>query len=158
MSGRLAGRVALVTGGARGQGRAHALRLAEDGADIVVLDRCAPIDGVSYPLPTPADLDETVKLVEELDRRIVAVQADVRDLAALGEVVDTALDQFGRESMAPPMQAMHGLPIPWVEPRDIADAVAWLVSDEARYVTGVALPVDGGVTWPVKAPQLTAGG
>jgi NAD(P)-dependent dehydrogenase (short-subunit alcohol dehydrogenase family) len=56
--------------------------------------------------------------------------------------------------MAPPMLAMHGLPIPWVEPRDIADAVAWLVSDEARYVSGVALPVDGGVTWPFKAPHL----
>jgi (+)-trans-carveol dehydrogenase len=284
VSGALTGRVAFITGAARGQGRAHALRLAQDGANIIALDRCGPIDSVGYPLPTPDDLEHTVKLVEDLGREIVAVQADVRDLAALENVVGTALQRLGRidivvanagiagfgaalelserdwqemidinltgawktvratvpaiieqgqggtvvltssaaglmafpgiahyvaakhgvvglmkalavelaphrirvnsvhpthvdtpmihnpltwqlfspeaanpnrDTIAAPMQAMHGLPISWVDPSDIANAVGWLVSDEARYVTGVALPVDGGITWPFKSPHIT---
>jgi SDR family mycofactocin-dependent oxidoreductase len=283
MTGPLTGRVAFITGAARGQGRAHALRLAQDGASIIAVDRCGPIDSVGYPLATHDDLEQTVKLVESLDRQIVGVQADVRDLAALENAVDTALQRLGRidivianagiagfgaalelserdwqemidinltgawktvraavpaiiergeggtvvltssvaglmafpgiahyvaakhgvvglmkalavelaphrirvnsvhpthvdtpmihnpltwqlfspgaanpsrDSMAAPMQAMHGLPISWVDPGDIANAAAWLVSDEARYVTGVALPVDGGITWPFKAPHI----
>ncbi|MCW0214802.1 MAG: mycofactocin-coupled SDR family oxidoreductase [Pseudonocardia sp.] len=96
----LAGRVALITGGARGQGRAHAVTLARAGADVVVCDLAAPVEGVDYPPATPADLDETVRAVEALDRRCLAVRADVRDLAAMQDVVDRALTGFGRLDIA----------------------------------------------------------
>ncbi|MGH3950386.1 MAG: SDR family NAD(P)-dependent oxidoreductase, partial [Pseudonocardiaceae bacterium] len=76
--GKLEGKVAVITGGARGQGRAHAVRLAEEGADIVICDIAAPVASVPYPLATPSDLDETVKLVEERGGRCVALVADVR--------------------------------------------------------------------------------
>ncbi|MGC5614910.1 mycofactocin-coupled SDR family oxidoreductase [Georgenia sp. Z1491] len=95
MAGRLEGKVALVSGGARGQGRSHALRLAEEGADIITFDVVAPIDGVEYPAPTAEDLAETVAQVEALDRRIVARTADVRDWAAVKAVVDEGVAELG---------------------------------------------------------------
>ncbi|GAA4558763.1 mycofactocin-coupled SDR family oxidoreductase [Pseudonocardia xishanensis] len=269
MSGPLTGKVALVTGAARGQGRSHALRLAEDGADIIAVDICGQIDTVHYPMSNPADLDETVAEVEKLDRRIVARQADVRDAATLNKVVAEGIAELGRidiivanagiacqsvrESddlqtfldtvavnltgvyntvhaavdklieqgsgsiiLTGSTQALSGrggngsgaqdgytaskhgvtglmrtwsywlapkgirvntvnptgvdspmvnndviaewleqdpdaagvlanhMPVPVVAPRDISAAVAWLASDESRYVTGVALPVDAG--------------
>jgi (+)-trans-carveol dehydrogenase len=269
--GRAAGRVAFVTGAARGQGRSHAVRLAEEGADIVAVDLCDQIGTVPYGMATPDDLAETAKLVEQLDRRVVTAQADVRDSAALQAAVDEGLSQFGHldivcanagigsfgmahelddqtwqdmidvnltgvwrtckaviphlsdgasivitssgaglkgmanlghyvaakhgviglmrtlaNELAPHMirvntvhptsvdtpmvgnqatlalfrpdlenpgledaretfLSLHLLPIEWLEPRDISNAVLWLASDEARYVTGVALPVDAGV-------------
>jgi NAD(P)-dependent dehydrogenase (short-subunit alcohol dehydrogenase family) len=88
--GRQDGRVAFVTGAARGQGRAHAARLAADGADIVALDICRDIDSMDYPNAGPDDLDETVKLVENEGRRIVARQAGVREADAVEQVVATA--------------------------------------------------------------------
>jgi len=94
--GRVEGKVAFITGAARGQGRAHAVRLAEEGADVIAIDVCQDIATVPFPGPTEADLQETVKAVEALDRRIVAQQADVRDLGALQRVVDEGLSQFGR--------------------------------------------------------------
>jgi (+)-trans-carveol dehydrogenase len=272
--GRLEGKVAIVTGAARGQGRSHAVRLAEEGADIVAIDICRQIESVAYPMATPEDLEETVKLVEDLDRRIVAHRADVRDGAALQRISAAAVADFGHIDVvvgnqgifskaaptwelsdaqwqdtvsvnltgyfelvravvpamieggrggsiifissllgtkgAPNMShyaaAKHGviglmqclthelaphmirvntinptmvltpmidneyayrlfrpdvesptladfavpssggnlLPVPWVEAVDISNAVVWLASDEARYVTGVALPVDAG--------------
>ena len=93
--GRVEGEVAFITGAARGQGRAHAIRLAEEGADIVAVDLCHDVATVPFPLATEADLQETVKAVEALDRRIVAHQADVRDLSALQGAVDEGLSQFG---------------------------------------------------------------
>jgi SDR family mycofactocin-dependent oxidoreductase len=278
MSGRVAGKVAFVTGAARGQGRSHALRLAEEGADIIGVDLCAPVERVPITMPTRADLDETVRGVEALDRRIIAEIADVRDQEALDGVVARALAEFGHidivcgnagiftpgttwELDEPTWQTMidinltgvwhtikatvphmikadsggsiiltssfsgqrgiahtshytaakHGvlglmrtlanevgthmirvnailpcnvatemilndmtyqlyrpdlehptredfeaiaktqfiLPIPYVQPVDISNAVLWLASDEARYVTGVALQVDAG--WNAKA-------
>lgn len=275
MAGRVEGKVALITGAARGQGRSHAVRLAEEGADIIALDVCEDIATSVIPLATEDDLAETAKLVEDLDRRIVTRKADVRDLAALQSVVDDGLSEFGHidivsanagiadfgeahelteqqwdemlavnitgvwktcRAVIPAMieagnggsivltsstaglmglantahytTAKHGvvglmrtlanelaphmirvnsvhpttvatdmilndstyalfrpdldnptledakesfvglnmLPIPWVEPRDISNAVLWLASDEARYVTGVALPIDAGST------------
>jgi SDR family mycofactocin-dependent oxidoreductase len=94
--GKLDGKVALVSGAARGQGRSHAVRLAEEGADIIGFDLCKQMDTVAYPMATPDDLKETVRLVEELDRRIVVAEADVRDSAAVEQVVSEGVGQFGR--------------------------------------------------------------
>jgi SDR family mycofactocin-dependent oxidoreductase len=266
--GPLAGKVALITGAARGQGRAHAVRLASEGADIIGVDICAPIASVPYPLATPDDLAATVKLVEDTGARIVARESDVRDRASLSEAVAAGVDELGRLDIVvanagiAPMQsgddgwrdvidvnltgvyntikaaipalikqgsggstvlissaaglagvgspdagsvgyaaAKHGvvglmrvyanllakqnirvnslhptgvetpmidndftrgwlakmaaesdspgsmgnaLPVEVLQPEDIANAVAWLVSDQARYITGVTLPVDAG--------------
>jgi SDR family mycofactocin-dependent oxidoreductase len=270
---RLDGKVAFVTGAARGQGRSHAVRLAEEGADIVAVDIASQIDTVPYPMATPDDLAETVDEVEALDRRIVASQVDVRDYDALKAALDDAVGRLGRldivaanagivsfgtaeelseqawqdmidvdltgvwhtvkaaiphlraagggsivitssdaglkgqantghyvaakhgvvglmrtlanelapdmvrvntihpgsvdtdmiqnqalyhlflpdhegditrEEVAPALQTVSALPIPWVESVDISDAVLFLASDEARYITGVTLPVDAG--------------
>jgi SDR family mycofactocin-dependent oxidoreductase len=266
--GPLTGKVALITGAARGQGRAHALRLAADGAAIIAVDLCAQIASVPYPLATPDDLAATVKLVEDTGARIVARRGDVRDLTSLGAALQAGLDELGRLDIVvanagiAPMQAgadgwrdvidvnltgvyhtvevaipamigqgdggsivlissaaglagigsgdagsigyaaaKHGLvglmrvyanllapygirvnsvhptgvdtpminneftrqwlaqlvsqsgsppdmgnalPVQVLQPDDIANAVAWLVSDQARYVTGITLPVDAG--------------
>ncbi|MER6810260.1 mycofactocin-coupled SDR family oxidoreductase [Spirillospora sp. NPDC000708] len=274
MSGRVEGKVAFITGAGRGQGRSHAVRLAEEGADIIAVDICKQIDTVPIPMSTPEDLEETVAQVEKAGRRIHAVQADVRDYDALKAAVDEGVSRFGRldiilanaglaadgdaiekmdeklwrdsidvnltgvwhtvkaavphvidggrggaivltssvgglkshpnianyiaskhgvvglmrsmavefaqhnirvnsvhptqvnspmlmndltyrmfrpdldnptqEDMAPISQLMHALPVPWVEPVDISNAVLFLVSDEGRYVTGVPLPIDAG--------------
>ncbi|MCU1651497.1 MAG: NAD(P)-dependent oxidoreductase, partial [Pseudonocardia sp.] len=93
---RLEGKVAFVTGAARGQGRSHAIRLAEEGADIIAVDIASQIDTVPFPMATPDDLAETVMEVEALDRRIVASQADVRDYAAVKAALDTGVAQLGR--------------------------------------------------------------
>ncbi|MFZ2173621.1 MAG: mycofactocin-coupled SDR family oxidoreductase [Rhodococcus sp. (in: high G+C Gram-positive bacteria)] len=96
MSGRVSGKVALITGAARGQGRAHAVRLAEEGADVIVVDVCAPLPSVPYEPATPEDLQETVRLVEKTGRQAVSGIVDVRDLAALRRIVDDAVGQLGR--------------------------------------------------------------
>ncbi|MFI5718451.1 mycofactocin-coupled SDR family oxidoreductase [Nocardia sp. NPDC051750] len=97
MSGRLSGKVAFVTGAARGQGRAHALRLAAEGADIIAVDLCAPLpSAVPYDSATPEDLDETVRLVEGTGGKIYAAVADTRDLPALRAAVDEGVARFGR--------------------------------------------------------------
>jgi (+)-trans-carveol dehydrogenase len=93
---RVEGKVALVTGAARGQGRSHAVRLAEEGADIIAVDVCADILGVPYAGGSEADLNETVNLVEALERRIVASVADVRDYRRLAAVIDAGVSEFGR--------------------------------------------------------------
>jgi SDR family mycofactocin-dependent oxidoreductase len=273
MAGRVEGKVAFVTGAARGQGRSHALRLAQEGADIIAVDIGKQIDSVPMPMATPDDLNQTVRQVEELDRRIVATQTDVRDYAGLKRALDDGVAQLGRldivaanagiasfgpaeelseeawqdmidvnltgvwhtckaaiphlkaggrggsiiltssaaglkgyanvshyvsakhgvvglmrtlaqelaphmirvnsihptqvdtpmimnetafrlflpdhehptvEDFAPVSQTMNALPIPWVDPVDISNAVLFLASDEARYITGVPLPVDAG--------------
>jgi SDR family mycofactocin-dependent oxidoreductase len=92
----LEGKVAFITGAARGQGRSHALTLAKAGADIIAVDICDQIDTVAYPMASPADLDETRRLVEDQDRRIIARQADVRSLSALQAVVTEGVAEFGR--------------------------------------------------------------
>jgi (+)-trans-carveol dehydrogenase len=273
--GKLEGKVAFITGAARGQGRSHAVRLAQEGADIIAVDLLGTVGTVGYPLATQDDMDETVRLVEALDRRIVATKADVRDSAALKAAVDEGVAQLGRldivlanagiasfapvdemtdemwddmidinltgvfktvraavphlkasgsggaivltsstagikglanlahyvaakhgvvglvktlaNELAPHMirvnsvhptsvdttmihneqtyaafrpdkapadvtrddvgeafQSLNALPIQWVEPVDISNAILWLVSDDARYVTGVQLPIDAG--------------
>ncbi len=248
--GGLDGKVAFVTGAARGQGRSHARRLAEEGADIIAIDACATPGWLSYPLASEADLAQTVKEVEAAGRRIVARRADVRDLGAVRAALDEGvgelggrldivcanagiisqpvatweidLDQWrelidvtltssgaalisgggfadykaaksgvlsltrtlacelaehfirvnaicptavdtpmiqnetlyrsfrpdlpnpGREDVKAGFQTMNLLPIPWVDAADVSNAIVWLASDAARYITGVTLPVDAG--------------
>ncbi len=274
MAGRVAGKVAFITGAARGQGRSHAIRLAQEGADIIAVNLCGQVDSVPYPMATPGDLAETVKEVEALDRRIVATQADVRDYGAVKAALDDGVAQLGHldivsanagifsfgtleelsetawrdmidvnltgvwhaaKAAIPHLRAARGgsiiltssglglegmpnvghyvsakhgvvglmrtlalelapdlirvnsvhpttvntdmiqnaaayelfapdlpedertsdviterlltinaLPIPWIEPVDVSNAVLWLASDESRYVTGVTLPIDAG--------------
>jgi (+)-trans-carveol dehydrogenase len=270
----LAGKVALITGAARGQGRSHAVRLAAEGADIIAIDICAQIESVPYPLARPADLEQTAAEVRAVGGRIVTAHADVRSQAELRAAVDTAVDELGRldivcanagihssapahempeqawqdlidvnltgvwltckvavphiiaggrggvvivtasvaghkpyatishyvaakhgligltkalaqelaphgirvnavsptqvdtdmiqndmiyrlfvpdaerptrEQFAEASQATNLLPVPWVEPGDVSDAVAFLAGDGARFITGVSLPVDAGV-------------
>jgi NAD(P)-dependent dehydrogenase (short-subunit alcohol dehydrogenase family) len=96
MGNGLDGKVAFITGAARGQGRSHAVRFAEEGADIIAVDLCDQIGSVTYPMATPEDLDETVNLVEKAGRRIVAEHADVRDFERLKEVVASGVSELGR--------------------------------------------------------------
>jgi len=275
MTGRVEGKVAFITGAARGQGRSHALRLAQEGADIIAIDVCKPIvKNTTIPASTPEDLAETADLVKGHNRRIFTAEVDVRDYDALKAAVDTGVEQLGRldiivanagignggdtldqtseadwqemidvnlsgvwksvkagvphliaggnggsivltssvgglkayphcgnyvaakhgvvglmrsfavelgqymirvnsvhpthvrtpmlhnegtfkmfrpdlenpgpDDMAPICQLFHTLPIPWVEPEDISNAVLFFASDESRYITGVTLPVDAG--------------
>ncbi len=274
MTGRVEGKVAFVTGAARGQGRSHAVRLAQEGADIIAIDICKQIETVSIPLSTPEDLAETADLVKGHNRRIYTAEVDVRDYDALKAAVDAGVEQLGRldiivanagigngghtldktseedwtdmidvnlggvwktvkagvphilaaghggsiiltssvgglkayphtghyvaakhgvvglmrtfavelgqhmirvnsvhptnvntplfmneptmklfrpdlENPGPDdlkaiAQMMHTLPVGWVEPEDISNAVLFLASDESRYITGVTLPVDAG--------------
>jgi (+)-trans-carveol dehydrogenase len=270
---RVEGKVALITGGARGQGRSHAVRLAEEGADVVVLDACEDVPTAGYPMATMADLEETAGIVAALGRRVLARRTDVRDQAGLDAAVEAALAELGpieivcanagvasfarawelteqqwqdvldidlggvwrtvkavvpsmiraarggsivltssaggmqgiqnfahyvaakhgviglmktlanevaehrirvnavvpgtvltpmamnepayklfRPDLERPtlddvrdaMQSMHALPVPWLEPVDVSNAILWLSSEEARYVTGVVLPIDAG--------------
>jgi (+)-trans-carveol dehydrogenase len=110
--GRVAGKVAFITGAARGQGREHAIRLAEEGADIIAVDVCGDIEGAPYPLATEADLDETAALVEKLDRRIVTAQADVRDLEALRAALQQGIDELGRPDIVIANAGISGSPAP----------------------------------------------
>ncbi|HMD23747.1 MAG TPA: mycofactocin-coupled SDR family oxidoreductase [Streptosporangiaceae bacterium] len=115
--GRVQGKVAFITGAARGQGRSHAIRLAEEGADIIAVDICKDFETVGYPMATPDDLKETARLVEKLDRRIVTAEADVRDRSQLTEALERGISELGKVDVVvaqagiaamkgqPPMQA-----------------------------------------------------
>jgi SDR family mycofactocin-dependent oxidoreductase len=94
--GKLAGKVAFITGAARGQGRSHAVRLAEEGADIIAVDTFRQVETVPYPTATREDMAETVRQVEAQDRRILATEADIRDLGDLKTAVDDGVAQLGR--------------------------------------------------------------
>ena len=94
--GRVQGKVAFITGAARGQGRSHAIRLAEEGADIIAVDICKDFETVGYPMATPDDLRETARLVEKLDRRIVTAEADVRDRSQLTAALERGISELGK--------------------------------------------------------------
>lgn len=94
--GRVQGKVAFITGVARGQGRSHAVRLAEEGADIIGIDALEDEEFAPYPMATPHNMDETVALVEKAGRRMLGVKADVRDRAAVTAAVKAGVDEFGR--------------------------------------------------------------
>ncbi len=104
--GRFDGKVVLVTGGARGQGRSHAVEFAKEGADIVVTDIAKQVDTVPYGMSSESDLAETVKRVEELDQRCLSVVADARDTAATNRAVEAAIAEFGKIDI---LLANHGL-------------------------------------------------
>src|SRR5919204_220052 len=95
MSCRVADKIAFVTGAARGQGRSHAVRLAQEGADIIAIDICQPFPDSPAPPATPEDLAETADLVKALDRRVVTAEVDVRDYDALKAAVDSGVEQLG---------------------------------------------------------------
>lgn len=274
MAGRVEGKVAFITGAARGQGRSHAVRLAQEGADIIAVDICEPFDNSPAPGSTPEELAETANMVKNFNRRIYTAEVDVRDFDALKNALDGGVEQLGRldiivanagigtmadklhkiaeplwqemvdvnlsgvwktvkagvphllaggrggsiiltssvaglkaypymghyvaakhgvtglmrtfavelgqhfirvncvhpthvstplllnegtyrgfrpdldnpgpDDLAPICQTYHVLPIPWVYPEDISNAVLFLASDESRFITGVTLPVDAG--------------
>jgi SDR family mycofactocin-dependent oxidoreductase len=147
MTGLVSGKVALITGAARGQGRAHAVRLAEHGADIIAVDVCQPIETIPYEGATEADLAETVRLVEGFDRRVEARQVDVRDFDALQAAVDEGVAALGRLDVVVANAGVMGLLLK-----------AWELSEEDWDVTiGVNLT---GVWHTVKAaiPHLIAQG
>jgi len=142
-------KVVFVTGAARGQGRAHGVRFAEEGADVIAFDLCDQIASVAYPMATPEDLEETVRLVEKTGRRIVAERGDVRDRDRLAEVVARGLDEFGRIDFVIANAGI--LPAAGEQGRDIAafnDAIAVMLNG-VYFTIDAALPAllrnpDGG--------------
>ena len=121
MPGRVEGKVAFITGAARGQGRSHAIRLAEEGADIIAVDICEDGEGIPYAGATEEDLAQTVKEVESLDRRIVATKADVRDYDALKQAVDEGVAELGRLDI---VSANAGVGLSPAQGQDITE-VTW---------------------------------
>jgi SDR family mycofactocin-dependent oxidoreductase len=107
--GRVQGKVAFVTGAARGQGRSHAVRLAEEGADIIAIDRCKDFETVGYPMATPEDLEETAKLVEKTGRGIVTAQADVSDASQLREALERGIAEFGKVDIVVAQAGIAGM-------------------------------------------------
>jgi SDR family mycofactocin-dependent oxidoreductase len=123
MAGRLEGKVAFITGAARGQGRAHAVRMAEEGADIIAVDICRQIESNPYPLSTPEDLAETERAVKERGRRIVARQADVRERDELREAIDAGVRDLGRVDIVVANAGILPLAMGDPHPEDFVDAV-----------------------------------
>jgi (+)-trans-carveol dehydrogenase/(-)-trans-carveol dehydrogenase len=119
MPGRVEGKVAFITGAARGQGRSHAIRLAQEGADIIAVDICEDVDGIPYGGATEEDLAQTVKEVESLDRRIVATKADVRDYVALKQALDEGVAELGRLDI---VSANAGIGLSPAHAQDLAEA------------------------------------
>lgn len=121
MAGRLEGKVAFITGAARGQGRSHAVRLAEEGADIIAVDLCGQMDSVAYPQGSAEDLAETVRMVEALDRRIVARKADVRERDQLRAALDEGIAELGHLDVVVCNAGI--LPVKHREPSAFVDAL-----------------------------------
>ncbi|EHB53357.1 hypothetical protein MycrhDRAFT_3820 [Mycolicibacterium rhodesiae JS60] len=128
--------VALVTGAGRGTARAHCERFADVGADLIMLDHVDAAD----------DLEDTAQLVRDRGRRAVTGLADVDSLADFTTAVDDGVAELGRLDVIVALTVRNLLPVPWVEPVDVANASLFLASDEARFITSVSLPVDAGST------------
>ncbi len=123
MPGRLEGKVAFITGAARGQGRSHAIRLAEEGADIIAVDICRQIESNPYPLSTPEDLAETERAVKELGRNILARQADVRQREELRDAVDAGVADLGHVDIVVANAGILPMAMGEPDPMDFVDAV-----------------------------------
>lgn len=145
--GRVAGKVALITGAARGQGREHAIRLAEEGADIVAIDVCADIAGVAYPCATESDLADTADLVEKAGRRILTAKADVRDVESLRAAVAQGVDALGPLDIVVANAGISGVPAPAA----MIEESAWQTMMDIN-LTGVWHTVK------VALPHMTNGG
>jgi SDR family mycofactocin-dependent oxidoreductase len=107
--GRVEGKVAFITGAARGQGRSHAVRLAEEGADIIAVDLCKNIDSIGYALATPEDLEETRQFVEKTGQRIVTAQADVREASQLKEALENGIAELGKVDIVVAQAGIAGM-------------------------------------------------
>jgi len=155
--GKLEGKVAFITGAARGQGRSHAVRLAQEGADIIAIDICAQIATVSYDMATPEDLAQTVKEVEAEGRRIVARQADVRDVDALRQAFDEGVAELGPVGIVL-ANAGIGVGGPKTSDQDWHDVIA--VNLTGVWNTGrIAIPsmIEAGVGGAIVLTSSTAG-
>jgi (+)-trans-carveol dehydrogenase len=145
--GRVAGKIAFITGAARGQGREHAIRLAEEGADIIAVDVCDDIDTVGYPGATEADLADTARLVEKSGRRIVTAKADVRDLDSLRAALEHGVAEFGAIDIVVANAGISGSPAPAAQ----IERAAWQTMLDIN-VTGVWHTVKASL------PHMTNGG
>ncbi|OBK30683.1 3-ketoacyl-ACP reductase [Mycobacterium asiaticum] len=145
--GRVAGKVAFITGAARGQGREHAIRLAEEGADIIAVDICEDIDGVAYPGATDADLADTTALVEKTGRRIFTAKADVRELESLRAAVEQGVEAIGAIDIVVANAGISGSPAPAAQ----IEESAWQTMVDIN-LTGVWHTVK------VALPHMTNGG
>lgn len=130
-SRRFEGKTVLITGAARGQGRAHAVRFRRGGANVIGTDICEQIDVCPCPMGTAEDLQETVRLVEDLDQRMVAIKADVRDGAAMKEAVDRGLEEFGKIDVWWPTQASTATWLPRTSCPRRASATSWMSCSSA---------------------------
>ncbi len=117
--GRVQGKVAFVTGAARGQGRSHAVRLAEEGADIIAVDRCEDFKTVGYPMATPEDLEETAQFVEKTGQRCVTAKVDVSDVVSLKSILDDGVAELGRLDIVVTAAGIAGM-------KGSADLQAWI--------------------------------
>jgi SDR family mycofactocin-dependent oxidoreductase len=123
VAGRMEGKVAFITGAARGQGRSHAIRLAEEGADVIAVDICHQIESNPYPLATPEDLEQTVKSVEALGRRIVARHADVRERGELRTALEAGIGELGHVDTVVANAGILPMAMGDPDPMDFVDAV-----------------------------------
>jgi SDR family mycofactocin-dependent oxidoreductase len=143
---RLKGKVAYITGAARGQGRSHAIRFAEEGADIIAVDLCADVDTVPYPGATAGDLRHTIECVETIGQRIFARRADVRDVAALRQVANDGIDELGNIDIV-------------VANAGVVSAAPVLQLDEASWQTVIDINLTGvWKTMKAVVPKLVSAG
>ncbi|WP_040700207.1 mycofactocin-coupled SDR family oxidoreductase [Nocardia vinacea] len=150
--GKLDGKVAFITGAARGQGRSHAVRLAEEGADIIAVDICRDIESVPYPLATPDDLEQTAKAVQVLGRRVVSRQADVRNMGELQAAVRDGVAELGRLDIVLANAGIIGWPLDELDDGD--PLVSWKDGIDVS-LTGVYLTLRA--TVPVLIEQGDGG-
>jgi SDR family mycofactocin-dependent oxidoreductase len=137
---RLIGKVAFVTGAARGQGRAHAVRLAQEGADLIICDLCAELGTTSYPGSVPNELTETVELIEKEGRRVVARQADVRDAAALQSLVDDGVAELGHLDIVVANAGIDSANLSWEISEEQWDELVGINLKGVWLTTKVAIP------------------
>ena len=144
--GRVTGKVAVISGAARGQGRSHARMLAAEGADIIAVDLCADIETNEYPLARPEDLDETARLVEKEGQRVVTAIADVRDRAALSAAIDRGVAELGHLDIVVANAGI--LPMGPDDTEPDSDAPG---PEPPGITIGASRPNDGGLSSPNRA-------